>query len=172
MLCLLHTEKLSPPLYFGVSNDHRSPYRFKITNLSWAEGREPVVLEAFEGEKRLARLLWTKGFPNVYEAKARRQGRSKDILICATCDGNQTQYSAVWLFSGISKRLTLLRDRLDNADDFRLSCGIVMEEGVDRWLFYPPRNDSLDGWYHRTWKFNRKTQRLIPGPWRPGALQR
>lgn len=172
MLFLPSVQVLPPPIVLSVRVRQRS-YRFVVTNVSWSEAKDSVVIEALEGKRRLDRKAWLEfGFPNVYHAKADRQGESDDILISATCDGNLTQYTSVWLFSAKTKRLKLLSKALSNADDSRLNCGIVTEEGVDRWLFHPPRNTSPDDWYHRTWTYSRKTQRLVPGSWRPGMLKR
>lgn len=159
-------ERVKPPIAFAVGNDRRSPYRFKVTNWGWNE-RKDVVLEVFQGKKRLAFVNWKEGFPNVYAAKARRQGRSEDILVTATCDGRLTQHTGAWLFSTRTKHLKPLAKSIDNADDSRLARGIVKEQGVDRWLFDPPRGDSPDDWYHRTWIYDAKVRRLVPGPWHP-----
>lgn len=163
-------ERIKPPITFAVGNDRRSPYRFRITNLSWDEAKDAVSVETFAGKRRLQRLAW-HAFPTVTEGRARRQGRTEDILVCATYCGQITCYSAVWLLSGKGQRLKLLADGIHNADGSRLARGIVREEEVWRWIDRPPADSSYQGEYHRTWTYDRKAQRLRPGPWFRGEFR-
>lgn len=157
---------------FGVENDRRSPFRFRVTNLSWEESKPSVSLEIFRGKTRVGLRMERDMFPNVYEAKAFRYRNTTDIFLYANTDGRLVQVTTVWLFSRKTLRLKRLSPDFDNAEPKGLARGRIAEENIARWIDHPPRAKPSGSWFHRTWTYSPKRHRFEPEPWLPGTIKR
>ncbi len=169
MLLLTPILVFSNEFGFGVGNDPHSAYRFHVTG-SNISGE--AVLEVFRGKARVAWQAWD-GVPGIYRGSARRLVGTSNLLIAVKGGGQFLGFTDLWLFDPKPKRLKLLASMIADEVDTRLSQGIVLEQNELRFMSDPPRLDAPSNrWFHRTWSYDRETQTLRPGRWRPGPQVR
>lgn len=102
------------------------------------------------------------GYPTSYKVfKLPERGSQESLfLIIGRAETRLDYYDSVFLYQPTNHKLSLLAEALGNTDWSKAKLGRIREFNATRL-----RPKTPNGTYVRTWKFNRKLNRLVPGLW-------